>query len=384
MSYRAIAGTLLSLGVAGALSGCATPIGAEPMTVIPAEHGSESLQAIELKAAKPLGTILDRIAANRVVFVGETHDSYADHLDQLAVVSGLAERWPDMAIGMEIFQRPFQGALDDYVTGHIDEAEMLKRTEYFQRWRFDYRYYRPVLRFAREHHVPLVALNAPSETVHKLASLGLDGLDSETHATLPKDLGQADEAYRDRLKATFDQHPRTATGDFERFVQVQLLWDETMAETAADHLRAHPGRRMVVLAGSGHVADRSAIPDRLERRLTLSSSILLGGSRGVGNLGDADILVLSPQRELPAAGRIGIYMEDAKNGVKISRVAAHSAAERSNLQQGDLITALDGRPVKITDDVKIALVDRRPGDRIRLDILRDGAASVRELVLGGD
>jgi uncharacterized iron-regulated protein len=33
---------------------------------------------------------------------------------------------------MEMFQRPFQKTLDDYIKGAIDEREFLKNTEYFK------------------------------------------------------------------------------------------------------------------------------------------------------------------------------------------------------------------------------------------------------------
>ena len=47
---------------------------------------------------------------------------------------------------------------------------MLKQTEYFTRWRFDYRLYRPILRFARDQGLPLVALNVPRELTERVAA----------------------------------------------------------------------------------------------------------------------------------------------------------------------------------------------------------------------
>ena len=61
---------------------------------------------------------------------------------------------------MEMFQRPFQKVLDDYIGGKIDEAEFLKGTEYFKRWGFDYQLYRPILLFARSEKIPVVALKS--------------------------------------------------------------------------------------------------------------------------------------------------------------------------------------------------------------------------------
>jgi uncharacterized iron-regulated protein len=46
----------------------------------------------------------------------------------------------------------------------------------------------------------------------------------------------------------------------------QVLWDETMAETAAKHLeKSMPARQLLIVAGNGHCWQR-AIPRRLRRR----------------------------------------------------------------------------------------------------------------------
>src|SRR6185503_19066042 len=46
---------------------------------------------------------------------------------------------------------------------------------------------------------------------------------------------------------------------------VQVIWDETMAETAVKWLEANKDGRIVILAGSGHCHD-SAIVNRIKRR----------------------------------------------------------------------------------------------------------------------
>ena len=50
----------------------------------------------------------------------------------------------------------------------------------------------------------------------------------------------------------------------DRIYSVQVIWDETMAETAAQWV-AQGDRSMVVLAGNGHCHD-SAIVRRIQRR----------------------------------------------------------------------------------------------------------------------
>jgi len=111
---------------------------------------------IDTANVRGLDALLDILADKRVIYIGESHDRYEDHLNQLGILRGLKARGRHLAIGMEFFQQPFQPVLDAFVAGTLGEADFLKQTEYFERWRFDYRLYRPLLRFAREHGIPVI------------------------------------------------------------------------------------------------------------------------------------------------------------------------------------------------------------------------------------
>ena len=51
----------------------------------------------------------------------------------------------------------------------------------------------------------------------------------------------------------------------DRIYTVQVVWDETMADTAARWLEANPDGHLVILAGNGHCHD-SGIVGRMKRR----------------------------------------------------------------------------------------------------------------------
>ena len=331
---------------------------------------------VPLEQAQSLEAVLDRMARYRVVIVGETHDRYDHHLNQLGVIRGLHERGVDLAVGLEFFQRPFQEPLDAYVAGRLDEASMLRATEYYRRWRFDYRLYRPILAYAREQGIPLVALNMEREITDAVSERGLTGLSEAQQGRLPKAMVRDAPGYRERLKAVFDQHPAAVKGDdeeaFERFLAVQLLWDETMAETAARYLEAHSGRRMVILAGSGHVATGAGIPLRLQRRIAPDRALsVLQTDGGRFEPGDGDLLILSRERHLPPAGRLGIVMRDGEDGgVVVADVREGSAADVAGLAEGDVLVRLADRPVRETVDVRLILQDREPGERLSVRLRR--------------
>lgn len=220
-------------------------------------------------------TLLDQLADAQVVYLGETHNSVADHKAQLAIIRGLFEREPKLAIAMEMFQRPFQDPIDRYLAGEITEAQLQKETEYRQRWGFDWEFYAPVLRFAKQHQLPVIALNTPREITKKVGRQGLESLTPEDYTFIPPlaEIDVSNAAYRQKLKTIYEQfHPGPASEEgFERFFAAQVLWDETMAEKIAQTVRQQPNRIVVVLAGKGHIEQGYGIPDRVARRLRQSS-----------------------------------------------------------------------------------------------------------------
>jgi uncharacterized iron-regulated protein len=131
---------------------------------------------VQMENSATLPELMTKLRSERLVYVGETHTAFADHLLQLEVLRGMASRPEGLALGVEWFQARFQPVLDRYLAGEIDEAEMLRQTEYYQRWRFDYRLYRPIIRFAREKGIPIIALNASQELTSEIRRVGINGL----------------------------------------------------------------------------------------------------------------------------------------------------------------------------------------------------------------
>lgn len=219
--------------------------------------------------------LVDEVQQARVVMVGETHDRYDHHLNQLAVIRGLHKRGVPVAIGMEYFQRPFQAHLDEFSAGRTTLAQLLARTEWSQRWRFDVRLYQDILTYAQRHGIPLVALNAATETVSAVSTGGIDALDPDRRAGFPPRIELAEGAYRAQLDRMFALHGHMPEAHRERFLQVQYVWDQTMARTAGDYLTANPERTLVLLAGSGHLLHDNAIPARLRRINPAAQAVLV-------------------------------------------------------------------------------------------------------------
>lgn len=332
-----------------------------------------STAVMDLSALSSMEQLLQKLASKRVIFVGESHDRFEDHLNQLAVVQGLHNLEKDFAIGMEFFQQPFQPHLDAYVAGEITEKELLHRTEYFERWRFDYRLYRPILRYAREHGIPLVALNLEREITEKVGDGGIESLSDIELERIPAEIDRKDEAYRQRVKEVFEHHPMAKEKNFEHFLEVQLLWDEGMADRAARYLREHAEKSMVILAGSGHLEYGQGIPKRLLRRVSAESAILLGGAHRGLDPEVADFLLFSQPVSLPAGGLLGVLldMESEGEGIAVQGFADPSGAKDAGMEEGDRIVKVGDDLIASYSDIRIALLGSRPGEKLPVAVFRE-------------
>ncbi|MCU7844759.1 MAG: ChaN family lipoprotein [Candidatus Thiodiazotropha sp. (ex Monitilora ramsayi)] len=327
---------------------------------------------VDLNSLMDMSSLVEKVADKQVVFVGESHDQYQHHLNQLAIIQGLHTLHPNLAIGLEFFFQPFQQVLDRYIAGEIEEHDLIRETEYFDRWRFDYRLYRPIFRFAREQGIPLIALNLESEITQQVGKAGIESLSEADKARLPKEIDRGVDAYRERIRAVYDQHPHMQGRDFENFLDVQLLWDEGMAERAAEWLQQHPDNHMVILAGVGHLAYREGIPARMMRRTPVSHAVILNANRADGldsSLGD--YLIVTDKVELPPAGKLGVFLDLGNSPPSISGFDKESGAAKAGVESGDRLLAIDGEPISTYTDIRIALMDKAVGDKVQIEVERE-------------
>jgi serine protease Do len=77
-----------------------------------------------------------------------------------------------------------------------------------------------------------------------------------------------------------------------------------------------------------------------------------------------------------------LRMFGADHGVVIDNVEAASPAERAGLRRGDVITSVEGKPVRSGDDLVGMVSDAPIGQKLRLEVLRDGKALKTEVEVG--
>jgi serine protease Do len=115
------------------------------------------------------------------------------------------------------------------------------------------------------------------------------------------------------------------------------------------------------------------------------------GYQGIGFAMPANTVVdvynaiIGPEHKV-VRGSIGITFQPAvssavqrvygvKNGVIIRGVQAGMPADKAGLKPGDIITSINGRPVKDGDDLVGDISARKPGSTVQLGYIRDGKQS---------
>lgn len=71
-------------------------------------------------------------------------------------------------------------------------------------------------------------------------------------------------------------------------------------------------------------------------------------------------------------------------GILVMSVADRSAAKEAGLQEGDVITMVNGQPTTTTATLQEAIAKCSPGDRINIAFVRDGKHYVKQVVLRND
>jgi len=68
-------------------------------------------------------------------------------------------------------------------------------------------------------------------------------------------------------------------------------------------------------------------------------------------------------------------------GAVISQVDPNSPGAKGGLKTGDVVTELDGKPVTSAGQLQVAVGEKRPGDTIKLQVIRDGKPATVSVTL---
>jgi uncharacterized iron-regulated protein len=328
----------------------------------------EEIMGIEVQNIINFSDIIEQVSSKDIIYVGESHDRFEHHRVQLEVIRELHKKNKNIAIGMEMFQKPFQKVIDDFINGIIEEREFLKQTEYFKRWGLDYSFYREILSHAREYGIPVIGLNIRREIISKVSKEGLHSLTDKELEEVPEYIDLSDKDYRQKLRSFFEKHSNPQDRNFDFFYQAQVLWDETMAYNLDEFMKQNPGYQVVVIAGAGHMTYGAGIPKRAYRLNGKEYSIILNDEDIEHNI--ADFVLYPPPSLPPESPKLMVMLKEEDGNVKISAFVPESISQKAGLKKDDIILSLDETTMAGIDDIKIFLLYKKKGDKVTVKVSR--------------
>lgn len=210
-----------------------------------------------------------------VILIAEIHDNKKNHEIELDAIRSLWAKKIPLAIGLEMFQSDYQKQLDDWIEGKMTEQSF--KAVYASNWSYDWSLYRDIFIFARDHRIPMIALNVPKGIVFKVARQGFASLTPEERKNLPSGVTcDINKPQTEFLKRTFQAvFKHEANGKvFTYFCEAQAVRNSGMAMIIANYRKLHPGRKIVALAGTWH-AIKHGIPERLASISNVSFRVIL-------------------------------------------------------------------------------------------------------------
>ena len=93
-----------------------------------------------------------------------------------------------------------------------------------------------------------------------------------------------------------------------------------------------------------------------------------------------------------SAGRRGVLRRAGIQGALVYRVAAGTGADRAGLrgtrrlafgrwEMGDIIVGIAGQPIRTSADVLLAVEEKKAGEQVAVDLLRDNRRLTVQVVL---
>lgn len=239
------------------LNGCAAMPDAQPPEPLTAP-GSQYETRIVAPTSNTLLSpeeLAQRLSGTDVVVVGEYHGHHASHLLQSRLQQALYRQRPQQVLSMEQFNLDRQDALNRYLAGEIGETEMIEDANAWDNYRGSYR---PLVEFARQHDLPVIAANAPADVVRCVGRRGpdyLDSLSAPPRQWLPEQPFLDTPAYREKFMAAIGASHRadsTLKARMTNTYKAQLLRDNTMASRILQARAQHPGHQVLHVTGTFH------------------------------------------------------------------------------------------------------------------------------------
>jgi uncharacterized iron-regulated protein len=326
----------------------------------------------------------------KLVFVGESHTDMDFHRVQLRVVQELHKRGRQVLVGLEMYPVTEQLWLDRWHSDRkMTEERFLADSHWYKNWGYHWNYYRDIFQFARESGIRMFGVNVPRPVVQTMRTKGYDALTPEQKGMLPERIDTDNAEHKQLFRAFFGSsdslHGNMPDAMFQGMFRAQCTWDAAMGWNALQALKKHGGEKaiMVVLIGSGHVAYGLGA----ERQVKLWYD---GKTASVIPVPVADpdhpvpveqvqasyasfVWGLPPTAD-PLYPSLGISTPEQKSGERwhVIMVAPDSPAAAAGFKLDDELVSIDGLPIVDKEVSNRRMSEKRWGDSVVYQVIRDG------------
>ncbi len=213
-----------------------------------------------------MADIIKAAGDSDVVFLGEQHDDPVGHAIEAEVFKRVFDSYAinrKVTLSMEMFEKDVQTVLNEYLSSLITETHFLSSSRPWGNYKTDYR---PLVEFAKEKKLDVVAANGPRRYVNMVSRGGRDTLNSlskEAKAWLPPlPYKQASEAYAKKFKALMGPSAEAQMG-IDNILSSQSLWDASMGYSVAQVMKRDKKALVVHLNGGFHTESRLGTVEHL-------------------------------------------------------------------------------------------------------------------------
>ncbi len=216
----------------------------------------------------PASEVIKDLASAGVIYVGEAHTVRSHHAVQLELLQELFARGVPLLLSLEQLEAGDQAEVDRYCRRELDFDGLVRAIDWPRKWG-NYADYRPLCEFARQHRIPIRALNAPAAVIRAVyRGGGVAALPPEQRAQLPADILLDDPAYEQLMRLELAVHAAVEAATLRPMFEAQAARDEAMAEqiVAARTAAGGPPRTVFAVMGAGHMRYGLGTAARVRRR----------------------------------------------------------------------------------------------------------------------
>ena len=328
--------------------------------------------------------MIKEIKESEFVYVGETHNSLPMHDIQSKIIQALYGQDRNLSIGLEMFPVSFQEALNKWSMAILSQEEFIQESRWYVNWNFNFGFYEKIFELAKNNKIPLYGLNAPRAIISKIRMKGWDKLSEDEKKVVPSP-DVSHEEHRTLIRTIFEatEIPHQMKGGgldmvFDGLYRAQSAWDEVMALNAV-RSREREGRKMVVLAGSGHLIYNLGINRRAyeKSRLPFKTVICVVIPEGKKSIkvarSLADYVWGIPEEKIPAFPSVGLRFKkfDRLDNLVIGSKPIDGVSKNANFEKGDVVLSVDGISFSDINELRIYLAGFKWEDEVKFSLLRN-------------